>query len=121
MSQRANDARIFAPWETLLLMNRNRVVRLGIDTVLDQVVNHCVAIGRVLRFDLVQVEHMAIPRASIRQVEEIAARQALGVLLRDLNPAVAPGFDVLELRAQNTSVQVIQTAVETKAVYVALI
>src|SRR3712207_2224110 len=82
VSERANHARILAPRETLLLMDRDRVVRLGVDAVLDQIVQQRVAVGWVLGFDLVQVEHVAIARAGIRQVEKVAARQPLGVFVR---------------------------------------
>ena len=62
--QRAGQASGLPPWETVLPMNGDRVVRLGVNPVLQQVVEHPVAVGGIPRFNHIQMEHVAIAGAN---------------------------------------------------------
>ena len=77
IGERAGQAGVFAPRETFLLVDGNGVMRLGVDAVLLQVIQQPVAVRRVFGLDLVQVVDVAVTRAGVGQVDEVAALQPL--------------------------------------------
>src|SRR3972149_9895267 len=82
---------------------------------------HGLSFGWIDCFDLIQMEYMPVARADVGELDETPICQACGIFPGDLNPAIAPGTNVLELGAENTGMQVIQTTVEAEAVHIALI
>ncbi len=116
--ERARDARAFAPRIASLLVNRDGVVRLRVNGSVVEEFNECVALGRDDSFDDVKMEHVAITRRFVRQGEVLRAFEACGVTRGEFAAVVVPLVDVLELGAQDTGVNVVETAVETVAVNV---
>src|SRR4029079_16266757 len=117
---RSDDPRLLTPRIPLLLMNGDGVVGLGIDPVLDEEIDQFIAARRVLRLDHVEMEDVTVAGLHVRQVDVRRLAQTGGVELRPLDPIVVPLVDVLQLGAENSGVDVVETAVEAKAVNVAL-
>src|SRR5688572_33066822 len=93
---------------------------LRVDAVLHEEVHELIAVRRVLRFDDVQVEDVTVARSDLRQVDGGRAAKPRGVPRRPLDTLVVPRVDVLQLRAEDTSVEIVEPAVEPEAVNVPL-
>src|SRR6185369_17262100 len=118
---RAGDACSLAPGIPLLLMNGDRVVRLRIDAVLDQKVHELIAMRRILRLNDVEMKHVPVTRADEGQIDPRGFSEARRVSLGPLDPIVVPLMNVLEFCAQDSRVDVVEAAVESEAMHVALV
>src|ERR1035437_4266423 len=115
----ASDSGLLAPRVASLLVNGDRVMRLGVYAVLDQESHELVAPLGPLGLDDVEVKHMAVTLQLDRQIERLATLEAGSVAS---SPLAAGGVilgDVLELGAEDAGVQVVQAAVEAETVDVA--
>ncbi len=106
-----------APGVAFLLVDGNRVMDLGIDTGLVEVVKHLIPL---LDLNHVQVEDVPVTGLFGRQLEP-GVLQALGVHGRNFAAAIAPFGNLLELDAENPGMDVVEAAVEAKAVNVAFV
>src|SRR6185369_17244958 len=93
----------------------------GIDTVVIEELHELIAMFGLLRFDDVEMEHVAITRKFGGQSEILRPFQTGGVTRGPFAPQIVPGIDVLEFGAEDAGVQVIEPAVEPEAVDVARI
>ena len=91
--RRTDDPRALAPGIAFLLVNGDRVVRLGVDAVLHQKVDQLIAMRGVLRLNDVEVEHMAVARTRVGQVDLRRVSQARRVSLRPLDALIVPPVD----------------------------
>ena len=114
--ERADFAGILAPRITGLLMNRDGIVRLRIDATVVQELEERVTLGRILRVEHIEMEHVAITWRFVRQGEMFRALEASGVTSGQTATAVIASVNRLELRAQHTSMNVVETTVEAEAV-----
>src|SRR6516225_3573570 len=121
ISQAAGYARTFAPRVTRLLVNRNRVMSLGINVVLHEELDHRIAPFGLSRLNDIQMENVPVTRQLHRQVDVLTILQSRGVARGPLPPLVIVFVDVLELRAENSGMQIVQAAVESETVNIACI
>ena len=109
-----------APRVAVLLVDRDRVVGLGVDAVGDEKVEQLIAMRRVLRLDHVEMEHVTVPGTADGRSICVAPDKSRGVARRPLDALIVPGVDVLQLGAEHAGVEIVETAVEPVAVDVAL-
>src|ERR1019366_6991680 len=115
----ADDAGLLAPWIAGLLVDRDGVMGLGVDAVLDQESHQLVAPLGFLGLDDIEVEDVAVAFQRDRQIEGLATFEAFGVALGPLAADVVIRVNVFEFGAKDAGVQVVQAAVEAVTVDVA--
>ena len=119
IGQWAGDAPAFAPRITGLLMNRDRVMRFGVNPAVVQEFQQRLALPWLFRLNDEKMKDVSVTDQLDRQIEVAATLEPGAVTRGPLPPQVVPRVDVLELGAEHAGVQIIQTAVETVAVNVA--
>src|SRR6185369_9942187 len=93
----------------------------GIDTVVIEELHELIAMFGLLRFDDVEMKYVPITRQFGGQGEILRPLQTGGVTHSPFAAQIVPGIDVLEFGAEDAGMQVIEPAVEPKAVDVSRI
>ena len=104
------------PRISFLLMNGNRIVALGVDSRVVQELEQRIAMLRLPSLDHVQVVNVIVARSFIRQRDVLGGRETLAVERCPLSPQLTPFRDVLEFRAEDARMQIVEPAVVTDAV-----
>src|ERR1700682_3822654 len=101
-----------APWISLLLMNCNGVVHLRVNASRNKELHELIALGVL---DDIEMIGVAISREFLWQLET-GALETFGISFRPGSTLIGPFRYVFQLHAQKSSVQIVQPAIEAKAV-----
>src|SRR4029079_6606938 len=66
---RADDPRLLAPRISFLLVNGDRVVRLGVDAILDEEVNELITVRGILCLDYIEMKDVPVAGSHERQID----------------------------------------------------
>ena len=97
-------------------MNRDWIMTLCIDSLIGQELEKHIAILRELGLNYIKVVHVTVAGSLVRQCDIARACQTCTVTRGPLSPEFRPFFDVLQLRAEHASMQIIKPAVVSRAV-----
>ena len=102
-------------------MDGDRVMGLGINAGVIQDLEECIALFGLFGLNDIEVIDMAIAFPLRRQGKILCALETSSVTGGPFAAQIIPGVNVLKLGAQHPRVEVVQAAIESEAVHVALV
>src|SRR5438105_10879113 len=101
-------------------MNRDRVMRFRINAILREEFDQLIPLFRPLSLDYVEMKNMAIAWLLRGKSKMLRSFESRGVTSSPFSAQIIPGIDMSELRAEYPRMKIIQSAVETVAMDIAL-